>query len=260
MKAKKSLSLLLIAISIFTLCFSGCGIGTKTESIPQCDIPMQTITQSFLADNTTQITFKIPSTWQAEPRRDYFIRAYEGDSLPSSPNENRFAESFPYAVEITNYNYLNGYQSSELTDRIKEVYRELVNGNPESYQKYLNESIGSTIIFLEYQKQQGEGSQESPNSIMDIWSMLAGEAIADNADYSTVNYLTEFSCTYVDGDFDTIAVVKYTFEYDGRIYKGIYCILKSIPYMVWGCFDDSLELSSGDIALQVANSLVVESN
>ncbi len=46
MKAKKSLSLLLVAISIFTLCFSGCGTETKTESIPQCDIPMQTVTQS----------------------------------------------------------------------------------------------------------------------------------------------------------------------------------------------------------------------
>lgn len=258
MKAKRTVSLFIVVISIFSLCFSGCGTETKTESIPQCDIPMQTVTQSFLADNSTRITFKIPSTWQAESCHDYFIRAYEGNSLPSSPNENRFAESFPYAVEITNYNYLDGYLSSELTDRIKKVYKDLINGNPENYQKYLNESIGSTIIFLEYQKQQ-EGSLGSPNSVMDIWSMLADESIDDNTNSRDVNYLTEFSCTYVDGDFDTIAVVKYAFEYDGRIYKGIYCILKSVPYMVWGCFDDSLELSSGDIALQVANSLVVES-
>lgn len=258
MRAKRIVSLFMVVTGVFSLFFSGCTAKQKTEEIPPCDIPMQMVTKTFLADDSTQLTFKIPLAWKAESCQDYYIRAYEGDTLPSSPNENRFSESFPYAVEITNYNYSDGSQASELSDKIKTVYKELINGKPENFQKYLSESIGSTMLFLEFQKQQDEANQDPPRSVMDIWSMLADEPVTDNADSDTVNYLTEFSCTYVNGDFDTIAVVKYAFEYEGRVYKGIYCVLKNSPYMVWGCFDDSLELSSGDIALQVANSLVVE--
>lgn len=38
------------------------------------------------------------------------------------------------------------------------------------------------------------------------------------------------------------------------------CIREDIPYMVSGCFDSNLEISSGDVALWTANSLEADEN
>ena len=252
----KKTAAFIILILILVIGITGCG-KNQSQEISDSTIPMQSVTQSFSADNSIQISFDIPLGWHAESGRDYYICAYEGETLPTSPNENGFAESLPNVVEITNYNYLDGYKSSELTDKIKTVYKELAEGKPENYKKYLNESIGADIIYAELKKSQSEQSQEYPNSVAGIFGVLSDEPATDNNDNNTIDYLTEFSCTYVDGDFDRIAVVKYAFEYNERIYKGIYCVLKDVPYMVWGCFDDPVELSSGDIALQVANSISI---
>ncbi len=47
MRVKKSVSLFMVVVGVFLL-FSGCSVKPKTENIPPCDIPMQTVTKTFL--------------------------------------------------------------------------------------------------------------------------------------------------------------------------------------------------------------------
>ena len=53
------------------------------------------------------------------------------------------------------------------------------------------------------------------------------------------------------------AEVQYFYTYGGKKNHIIQCYLEDIPYLVTGAFDDSVDLSSGKIALWVADSLKV---
>ena len=49
-------------------------------------------------------------------------------------------------------------------------------------------------------------------------------------------------------------------DIQGEKYLMIDCIREDIPYMVSGCFDSNLEISSGGVALWTATSLEADEN
>ena len=70
--------------------------------------------------------------------------------------------------------------------------------------------------------------------------------------------MSEYSVEYYAADGFNIAVVKYSYDLEGIIYKCIDCIRDDMPYFVRGGFDDTLSVSSGDYALLVVSTMTVE--
>ncbi|MCI1965457.1 MAG: hypothetical protein LKJ17_04900 [Oscillospiraceae bacterium] len=67
----------------------------------------------------------------------------------------------------------------------------------------------------------------------------------------------DFKYQHYNGTDGNITEVQYSYTYNGKKTNIIQCYREDIPYLVTGAFDDSVDLSSGKIALWVANSLKV---
>ena len=87
-------------------------------------------------------------------------------------------------------------------------------------------------------------------NIFDYFDLLNPDSSASDEEY-----LFDYECKYYSGKHGKIAAIKYSYNYGGKPRRFIECHREDIPYMVSGAFDDSLELSSGDIVLWVADSL-----
>ena len=64
--------------------------------------------------------------------------------------------------------------------------------------------------------------------------------------------------TLYQGEHGLIAALEFEYEFMGKTYHEIHCYRQDMLCTVMGGFDDNLELSSGDFALQTADSLTVE--
>lgn len=244
MKVKRTVSLFIVVISLFTLCFSGCGTEIKNESIPQCDIPMQMVTQSTKT-GYVDFVFQLPKDWQTEALPNFSVRAYQSES--NEINFTNFAAKRAYTITIDNY-YKPDYFVLKFDSNLKQLYADLFSGNTDIYRNHLNEHVAFANECLEadktYQMQEANTTEQSD---------LSQEAVSN----SDENYITDFDCRFLQGDNSKIAVVTFTYMYDNEFYHAINCIREDIPYMVSGDFNDMLEVSAGDIALAVANSLQV---
>jgi uncharacterized protein YbjQ (UPF0145 family) len=101
---------------------------------------------------------------------------------------------------------------------------------------------GKTSAYEEHMKQ----------SFADAASMLSsdssGQANVPNVDVKYQHY---------DGTYGKITEVQYSYTYEGKKHHIIQCYREDIPSLVTGAFDESVDLSSGKIALWVADSLKV---
>lgn len=96
-----------------------------------------------------------------------------------------------------------------------------------------------------------------------VYLRLFSCCVGRDRNYKTVNrvqYISEYDCQIHSGNTGKIAAVKYTVDIQGEKHLMIDCIREDIPYMVSGCFDSNLEISSGDVALWTANSLEADEN
>lgn len=105
------------------------------------------------------------------------------------------------------------------------------NQPPERIQQYKNLFEGKTE---EYQKTIIKHSQE-----------VGGDA-------------SNFQFKVYKGASGRIAELKYTYEYQGKIWNYIYCFREDIPYFAVGGFNSSNKLSSGEVLPWVMDSLQVK--
>lgn len=247
MKAKRTLALLFAVISIFLICFSGCNTKPKAETIPTCDIPLQTIEQQSL-NNYANFKFSVPEGWVSEE-----IGMLAVATASSEIRQTDVSNPEAWTLYIKNYRYSNwGHEYSE--DNIK-AYRDLFRGETKSYEAMLNVAIARIL-------QPSDSSFSSDLNMLDFFDSIASAYEDSTLMPSTANeqYITAFNYQLYTGNKGKIAVVEYTVSVQGNDYFMINCIREDIPYLTSGCFDNSLEVSSGDIALWTANSLEVDEN
>jgi len=108
------------------------------------------------------------------------------------------------------------------------MYKDLFAGKPNAYEEHMKQSFANAASML---------SSDSSNKV----------------NPPTV----DFNYQHYDGTHGKITEVQYSYTYEGKKRHIIQCYREDIPYLVTGAFDDSVDLSSGKIALWVADSLKV---
>lgn len=230
------LSVLVIASTL--LLTVGCD---NKNNIEQPDIPMKTVSQNSKSDLAT-FEFEIPNDWISGPKYELSVIAapskYESESFKD------IKEELSNSIQIQNYDY-DGLRFSKTNE---DIYIDLFDGKTESYKNYLNQSF-------ENAQNSNLGNGES---LFDFLQPL----VPDNneSENTPKQYIKDITCNHYQGKSGKITEVQYSFLYGDEEIRVIECYCQDIPYMVSGMFNDSMEISSGDIALWVAGSLKVTEN
>lgn len=247
MKTKRTTAFLFAVIGVFLVCFSGCNTKPKAETIPPCDIPMQTVTQSSKGELIT-LEYVLPQGWEFVSKGYFSTLNFEPetyDNIPATAEEDE--ELLPYVLIIDSYKYPGMSLASvkeESEQDTEQIYKDLFSGITDGYKEKLENDIKyiNEVTFYKH-------NYEKNGDLAILQDFIPQE-----------QYIKDYSVQYYNGTNGKIAVVKYTYEYNSILYQAVDCIRDDITYVVRGGFDNSLSLSSGDIALWVADSLKVTEN
>lgn len=223
-KWKKSVSLLLVVLLLtFTACQSLPPEEDTSDLLPVGESPvaMKTVTQDS-QDGYVTYTFEIPEDWVTSAEGAFAVSGAD----QSNPDLERPEDILIYshAVQIVNYYHDSLTPSQEE----QKAYQSLFAGDPQPYREMLE-----TMFAMD-----NEISQEYLGVTLQM---------------------TDFSCSYYQGRNGTLILVRETVAYGAVSSTEVRCFREDIPqYMVVGMDNDQLELSSGEIALYVMDSLQVE--
>ena len=223
-KWKKSVSLLLAVLLLaFTACQSPPPEEDTSDLLPVGESPvaMKTVTQDS-QDGYVTYTFEIPEDWVTSAEGAFAVSGAD----QSNPDLERPEDILIYshAVQIVNYYHDSLTPSQEE----QKAYQSLFAGDPQPYREMLE-----TMFAMD-----NEISQEYLGVTLQM---------------------TDFSCSYYQGRNGALILVRDTVAYGTVSSTEVRCFREDIPqYMVVGMDNDQLELSSGEIALYVMDSLQVE--
>ncbi|QNK40507.1 hypothetical protein [Caproicibacter fermentans] len=218
MNRKRQLSITLMALTLLLLLV---GCQTNKSPVGNSPVSMKTVTQNSKGDLAT-FEFGVPEGWASGPHYNLSVVA-----CPKDAAEKKFEaeeDSLPFTVSIGNYYY----SASAITEEDKQMYKDLFAGKTNAYEKHMKKSFDNAANILS----SDQSSKVNPPKI-------------------------DFNYQHYDGTHGKITEVQYSYTYGGKKHHIIQCYREDIPYLVTGAFDDSVDLSSGKIALWVADSLKV---
>ncbi|NLJ30853.1 MAG: hypothetical protein GX424_04505 [Clostridiales bacterium] len=218
---KKNKKPFFIAFTAFLFLFLSVGCQTRKNAIGSPPAPIKTVTQNS-KENLATFEFQIPKDWVPSPQYNLSVVA-----CPKDAAEKKFEaaeDSLPFMVGIGNY-YDSGLALSE---KDKQMYQDLFAGKTSAYEEHMKQSFANAASML---------SSDS-----------SGQTNVPSADVKYQHY---------DGTHGKITEVPYFYTYEGKKHHIIQCYREDIPSLVAGAFDESVDLSSGKIALWVADSLKV---
>lgn len=248
MKIKKIFAVTMSIVLLMSVV--GC-TKNQASSIPKSTIPMKTVTQKSKNDYVS-FEFELPKTW--ETFTNNYLCAGGFDKVNLKEDVETEEETLPYTLTIENYHYSQGTWM-ELPEEAKQAYKDLFAGNSEPYKKYLNLYVEYIIYKDSYS---GAGSPwESPSGILDYFDLFQPTENVSKESASNKKYIKDFKYKRYDGKYGKITEVQYSYDMNRKTHQAINCIREDIPYMTSGVFDSTLDVSSGDIALWVADSLKV---
>ena len=268
---RKSITVLLLA-SFFASFLLGCGRNTETGSVAEMKtiseppVAMKEVTQENY-DGTITFRLKVPKNWMCAPNTDGGVNAISEESYEKLLDEAEQNQengdtvkkysSLTYewekeAAAILDNLYLSAIctwlgKSEEENKKVDLLFQ----GNTDAFEESLIESL------IQYQKLQNKledmdpGSQWNPSEIADSIPEVTPE---EKAAFPKPTY--EYA--YYNGTKGKIVEVKGTYTWNDTTYTIVEYYREDIPYVVYGAFSDTEELSSGDIALWIADSLETE--
>ncbi len=219
MNKKKQLLVTSIVFTLFVL-LVGCQSNKKVVGNPP--VTMKTVTQNSKQDLAT-FEFQVPEGWASSPKYNLSVIAYPKEAV----NKKFEAEedSLPYTVGIGNYYY----SAIAISEKDKQMYKDLFAGKTSAYEEHMRNSFANSASMLN--------------------SNSSGQVNVPNVD---------FKYEHFDGTYGKITEVQYSYTLDGKKAHVVQCFREDIPYLVTGTFDNSVDLSSGKIALWVADTLKVK--
>ena len=271
LQMKKSIAVFFFA-SFFASFLWSCGQNSETVSAvelkPMGDPPvaMKEITQD---DSYGDITFrlKVPKNWMCLPNTDGGVNAISEESYEKLLDEAKQNQengdtvkkysSLTYEWEKEAAAILDNLDLSAIctwlgkSEEVNEKVDLLFQGNTDAFEESRIESL------IQYQKLQNKledmdpDSQWNPSDIADSIPEVTPE---EKAAFPKPTY--EYA--YYNGTKGKIVEVKGTYTWNDTTYTIVEYYREDIPYAVFGAFGDTEELSSGDIALWIADSLETE--
>ena len=270
---RKRISIFL-CLSLFLSFLWGCSQNTVTETdsaaglkpIGEPPVSMKEVTQENY-DGTITFRLKVPKDWMCMPNTDGGVNAISEESYEKLLNEAEQNQengdtlknysSLTYEWEKEAAAILDNLDLSAIctwlgkSEEVNGKVDQLFQGNTDVFEE-------SRIEFLiQYQKLQNKledmdpDSQWNPSDIVDSIPEVTPE---EKAAFPKPTY--EYA--YYSGTKGKIVEVKGTYTWNDTTYAIVEYYREDIPCVVFGSFGDSKGLSSGDIALWVADSLEVE--
>lgn len=270
---RKRISIFL-CLSLFLSFLWGCSQNAATETnsaaglkpIGEPPVSMKEVTQENY-DGTITFRLKVPKDWMCMPNTDGGVNAISEESYEKLLNEAEQNQengdtlknysSLTYEWEKEAAAILDNLDLSAIctwlgkSEEVNGKVDQLFQGNTDVFEE-------SRIEFLiQYQKLQNKledmdpDSQWNPSEIVDSIPEVTPE---EKAAFPKPTY--EYA--YYSGTKGKIVEVKGTYTWNDTTYAIVEYYREDIPCVVFGSFGDSKGLSSGDIALWVADSLEVE--
>ena len=270
---RKRISIFL-CLSLFLSFLWGCSQNAATETnsaaglkpIGEPPVSMKEVTQENY-DGTITFRLKVPKDWMCMPNTDGGVNAISEESYEKLLNEAEQNQengdtlknysSLTYEWEKEAAAILDNLDLSAIctwlgkSEEVNGKVDQLFQGNTDVFEE-------SRIEFLiQYQKLQNKledmdpDSQWNPSEIVDSIPEVTPE---EKAAFPKPTY--EYA--YYNGTKGKIVEVKGTYTWNDTTYTIVEYYREDIPCVVFGSFGDSKGLSSGDIALWVADSLEVE--
>jgi hypothetical protein len=270
---RKRISIFL-CLSLFLSFLWGCSQNTVTETdstaglkpIGEPPVSMKEVTQENY-DGTITFRLKVPKDWMCMPNTDGGVNAISEESYEKLLNEAEQNQengdtlknysSLTYEWEKEAAAILDNLDLSAIctwlgkSEEVNGKVYQLFQGNTDVFEE-------SRIEFLiQYQKLQNKledmdpDSQWNPSDIVDSIPEVTPE---EKAAFPKPTY--EYA--YYSGTKGKIVEVKSTFTWYDTTYTIVEYYREGSDYGVFAGFADSEELSPGDIALWVADSLEVE--
>lgn len=237
MNIRKWVSVALVG-SILMVLLAGCQTSDRSP-VGKPPAPMKSVTQNSEEDYAT-FEFQLPEGWTSGPQSYLTVAGCPKEAV--TRKFETMEDTLPFVVSISNY-YHTGLKLSE---EDKEMYQDLFSGKTKSFEERINRS---------YTLSDDLGT---PSGAKDFFGLLLPEETNSSQTSSNANVpQKDFEYHYYSGTNGKITEVRYSYSYNGKTVRIVQCYREDIPYLITGAADDSVDLSSGEIALWVADSLKV---
>lgn len=237
---------LLLAI-IISVTFASC----MENGIEKPDIATKTVTQNSESDYVT-FTLDVPESWSVYP-------LYETSLVCLADESDNDVFGSPNKVEIKNCIYP---RFPFIDENAQKAHKDLFNGDRSGIEKLINndiEYINASIVVS--QSPEKYNLFDSPDGVLGYFDILAdGTSTADTLmpqGWEDKVWASDFVYNEYNGKYGKIIAVEYNYIIEDKTYKGINCY-RDDYYSVCGVYSDNDELSSGDIALWIADNMQVK--
>ena len=253
---------------IFAICIMASVCGCQNiNTISKPNIEMKTTTQNSQSDLVT-FTLDTPDNWEVFPLNGNSLICQKPSSSQYNLNSNFITPNYftsPNFLIITNYSEPG---IMPITEEYAQAYKDMLNGKYDSLEKIISENImymNETKLLENFPDKNFDSSDfDSPESIIKFFDILTETPSMPDYTYPETwnknEWASDFKYTIYNGNKSKIIAVEYSyFNIDdiNKKYKAITCY-RDDNYSVSGAFDDTVEVSSGDIALWIANTLNID--
>lgn len=241
---------ILITIIIVGIMFALIGCQAK-KTIEKPNVDMKTVTENSQEDYVT-FSLDVPSDWKVLTQ-DYVSIACFSSNANETNSSNKIS---PYKLSIDNYIIPS---LMPIDDKYKQAYQDLFNGKYDGIKDLICDNI-EYINIGKVMDSFPDVTFETPESIMDYFNILVdGISTPDVTmpeSWNDKKWATDFTFSEYNGKNGKIIAVEYSYVIIDKTYKAINCY-RDDDFSVCGAFDDDAELSSGDLALWVADNMEI---
>lgn len=199
----------------------------QNNKIIRPDVETKTVTENSQEDYVT-FSLDVPSDWKVLTQDYVSIACFSSKANETNAND----KISPYKLSIDNYIIPS---LMPIDDKYKQAYNDLFNGKYDGIKDLICDNIEYINI--------GKAMDNFPDVTMpDSWE--------------DKEWATDFTFSKYSGKNGNIIAVEYSYIIIDKTYKAINCY-RDDDYSVCGVFDDDAELSSGDLALWVADNMEI---
>lgn len=223
----------------------------QNNTIIKPDIETKTVTENSEGDYIT-FSLDIPLNWKLYAQNYTSIACFSPDA-----NETNAGEKIsPYKLSIDNYIIPS---LMPIDDKYKQAYKDLFNDKYDGVKELICDNI-EYINIGKIMDSFPDVNFETPESIMDYFNILVdGTSTPDVTmpeSWNDKKWATDFTFSEYNGKNGKIIAVEYSYVIIDKTYKAINCY-RDDDFSVCGAFDDDTDLSSGDLALWVADNMEI---
>ncbi len=223
----------------------------QNNAIIKPDIETKTVTENSEGDYIT-FSLDIPSNWKVYAQNYTSIACFSPDA-----NETNAGDKIsPYKLSIENYIIPS---LMPIQDKYKQAYEDLFECKYDGIKEIINDRI-EYINMSKVIESFPEQEIETPESFMDYFNILVnGISTPDmnlSESWEDKEWATDFTYSKYNGENGKFIAVEYSYVVIDKTYRAIDCY-RDDDFSVCGVFDDDAKLSSGDLALWVANNMEI---